>query len=115
MTDIQVYCLKCKQNNIITEQYTIIKTNNANQLKGVCSVCENKVCKFLKKDDPLVNKYETNSKDTPKPTSTKLKSTKLKSTKLKSSKDKKKIIFIIIFVKFYIVSIHYLYTIYVHF
>ena len=79
MTDIQVYCLKCKQNNVITEQYTIIKTNNVHQLKGICSVCENKVCKFLKKDDSLVNNYETNSKDTPKSKSKKVKSTKVKS------------------------------------
>ena len=88
---IQVYCLKCKKNNNIKENYKIHKTDKAYQLKGLCSECDSKVCKFLKKDDPLIKlNEECKSNENDKNTDKFIKQNESKKTKNAQTKKTKK-------------------------
>jgi hypothetical protein len=45
------YCLKCKSNQDIKDVEVKTTKNNRRMLSGLCSVCNTKTCRFLKKGD----------------------------------------------------------------
>ena len=42
------YCCRCKCERTMTGAHTVKTTNGRNCLKGTCSSCQTKMCKFIK-------------------------------------------------------------------